>query len=76
MVDRHGGLNSEQTYCEQHFLSNVYQNPHGRYVVKLPVKEELIKKLGDSRSIAMSRFKGIENRLKRQPELQKQYKHQ
>lgn len=28
-------LTSEESYCEQHFLNNIYQNPQGRYVVKL-----------------------------------------
>lgn len=59
-------LTPEESYCEQHFLNNIYQNPQGRYVVKLSVRDQLIGKLGDSRSIAMSRFKGIEKRFKRQ----------
>ncbi|XP_029177719.1 uncharacterized protein LOC114945619 [Nylanderia fulva] len=67
-------LTPEESYCEQHFNSNIHQNPQGRYVVKLPIRDQLIDKLGDSRSIAMSRLKGIEKRFKRQPDLEEQYK--
>ncbi|XP_029162186.1 uncharacterized protein LOC114933775 [Nylanderia fulva] len=67
-------LTPEESYCEQHFISNIHQNPQGRYVVKLPIRDQLIDKLGDSRSIAMSRLKGIEKRFKRQPDLEEQYK--
>lgn len=73
-VGHSSNLTPDENYCEQHFLNNVYQNSQGRYVVKLPVREQLIDKLGDSRNIAVSRFRSLENRFKRQPELKEQYK--
>ncbi|XP_011858745.1 PREDICTED: uncharacterized protein LOC105556271 [Vollenhovia emeryi] len=72
-INNSENLTPEEKYCEQHFLDNVYQNPQGRYVVKLPVKNQLIDKLGESRSIATSRLKGLEKRFKRQPELKREY---
>lgn len=42
-------------------------------MVKLPIKEELINKLGDSRATALSRLKGLERRFARDPELKAQY---
>ncbi|XP_011860341.1 PREDICTED: uncharacterized protein LOC105557650 [Vollenhovia emeryi] len=72
-INNSENLTPEEKYCEQHFLDNVYQNPQGRYVVKLPVKNQLINKLGESRSIATSRLKGLEKRFKRQPELKGKY---
>ncbi|XP_025997196.2 uncharacterized protein LOC105199694 [Solenopsis invicta] len=63
----------EERYCERHFLNNVTQTPQGRYVVKLPVKEQIISRLGDSRSVAFKRLMGIERRFKRNPDLKAQY---
>lgn len=64
----------EENYVEQHFLSNTYRNLKGRYVVKLPVKQQVLCKLGDSKNTAMSRLRSLENRFKRQPELKRRYK--
>lgn len=63
----------EENLCKQHFLDNVSQNSQGRYVVKLPVKEHLINKLGDSRDIALKGLKSLENRFTRDPELRDKY---
>ncbi|XP_011706648.1 PREDICTED: uncharacterized protein LOC105461841, partial [Wasmannia auropunctata] len=63
----------EETYCEKHFLSHVSQNHDGRYIVSLPIRENVINKLGDSRGIALKRLKGIERRFKRDPALKIQY---
>lgn len=74
-INRSSNYNAEENYVEQHFLNNVRQNDRGRYVVKLPAKEELIGKLRESRNIAMSRLDSLEKRFKRQPEMKKQYEH-
>jgi len=42
-------------------------------VVKLPIREHLISKLGDSRNIALRRLKSLENRFTRDPELRDKY---
>lgn len=59
--------------CEEHFLNNVSQIPQGRYVVKLPIKEPEMRKLGDSRSIALNRLKGLKRRFQYDPTLKLQY---
>jgi len=53
--------------CEQDFLNNVRQNVEGRYVVKLPIKEDVVAQLGDSRSIALKRLMNLEQYFERDP---------
>ncbi|XP_071580995.1 uncharacterized protein [Temnothorax nylanderi] len=63
----------EEAICKKHFADNVFQNRSGRYVVKLPVKEHVMAKIGQSRNIAMKRLLAMERRFKRDPKLEEQY---
>ncbi|XP_018407213.1 PREDICTED: uncharacterized protein LOC108783203 [Cyphomyrmex costatus] len=65
--------NKDDAYCEEHFEANVDQNEQGRYIVKLPIKEELIGNLGSTRDIALRRLQGTERRFIRDPNLRDQY---
>ncbi|XP_018394544.1 PREDICTED: uncharacterized protein LOC108773282 [Cyphomyrmex costatus] len=67
--------NKDDAYCEEHFEANVGQNEQGRYIVKLPIKEELIGNLGSTRDIALRRLQGTERRFIRDPNLRDQYVH-
>ncbi|XP_011859066.1 PREDICTED: uncharacterized protein LOC105556582 [Vollenhovia emeryi] len=74
--DIHGNSGSytlEESLCEKHFLENVSRNNQGRYIVKLPLKENLINDLGDSRNIALNRLRGLERRFSRDPDLKERY---
>lgn len=73
VFDASKNLTCEESLCEKHFQANVSQTCEGRYVVKLPTREHLIDKLGDSRDVALKRLHGLEKRLKRDPELKSQY---
>ncbi|KYM81471.1 hypothetical protein ALC53_08066 [Atta colombica] len=42
-----------ENICEHHFLDNVSQNSQGRYTVKLPVREQMLNNIGDSRESAL-----------------------
>lgn len=42
-------------------------------MVKLPIKDKVINKIGDSREIAFKRLHSLEGRFKRDSELKKQY---
>lgn len=69
----HKSYTREERLCEKHFLDTVTRNPHGRYVVQLPLKPELIDNLGNSRDIALKRLHGLEKRFRRDPSLKRQY---
>lgn len=72
-IDRPVSYTIEEARCEKHFLNNVAQAPCGRYVVKLPVKEQVIGRLGDSEDIALKRLHALEKRFKREPTLKIHY---
>lgn len=63
----------EETACEEHFRRNVRRNSEGRYIVRLPLKEKVIENLGDNRRTAVRRFRMLEGRLGRDPQLSEQY---
>ncbi|XP_039311166.1 uncharacterized protein LOC120359023 [Solenopsis invicta] len=67
--------NKNDAYCEEHFLTNVSQDPHGRYVVRMPVRDHLIDKIGNSRDVALKRLRGVERRFSRDATLKEQYIH-
>jgi len=71
----HGAQNviSEDTYCEKHFKETHARNSQGRFIVKLPVKKNIIKDIGNSKDIALKRFLSLEKRLAREPDLKAEY---
>ncbi|XP_062704266.1 uncharacterized protein LOC134286638 [Aedes albopictus] len=64
----------EEAACEAHFRRTVSRSPEGRYIVRLPLKSDVLATLGDNRRSALRRFHLIENRLSRNPELGGQYR--
>lgn len=58
--------------CVEHFNRSVKRNDEGRFVVRLPLRDN-INTLGASRSIALKRFLSIENRFRSNPELKQKY---
>ncbi|XP_055589427.1 uncharacterized protein LOC129741706 [Uranotaenia lowii] len=64
----------EETACEEHFKQTTTRDTEGRFVVSLPKKPSIIRKLGESRDIAMRRFLGLEKRFMANPELKTMYK--
>lgn len=56
---------SEDIYCEKHFKETHARNSQGRFIVKLPVKKNIIKEMGNSKDIALKRFLSLEKRLAR-----------
>lgn len=67
-------LSEEEKACEKSFLENVQRNEEGRVVVTLPIKPDKLANLGESRDIAIRRFKALESRLIAQPRLYTEYK--
>ena len=62
----------EERRCEEHFKSTTTRLPEGRFVVKLPFKQET-PALGDSFVQAKRRLKGLLYRLNKDPILYKRY---
>lgn len=65
-------LSDEEQSCESHFLSTTKRDKNGRFVVNLPLKNNL-DQLDDCRSLALKRFLMLERRLERNPDLRLQY---
>lgn len=62
-----------EIYCEKFFSDTILRCENGRYMVRIPFKEEVLKKLHDNRRTALHRFRLIENRLGRDPRLATEY---
>ncbi|XP_062541495.1 uncharacterized protein LOC134209533 [Armigeres subalbatus] len=63
----------EEIACEEHFRRTFSRNPDGRYIVRLPVKEEVIVNLVDNRRTAIRRFRLLQTQLARNEELNQHY---
>jgi len=59
----------EENICERHFLYNISQNSQSKYTVKLPVREQMLNNIGDSRETILKRVRGIERRFKCDPKI-------
>ena len=63
----------EERICEKHFHENHTRNHDGRFIVRLPKKEDIFKNLGSSFDNAKRQFLSLERRLTSQPLLREQY---
>ncbi|XP_065088020.1 uncharacterized protein LOC135709555 [Ochlerotatus camptorhynchus] len=63
-----------EAYCEKFFSDTVFRCEDGRYMVRIPFKEEVLKKLENNKRTALHRFRLLENRLGRDPKLAIEYK--
>lgn len=63
----------EDRWCEEQFEKTHYRDDTGRYVVQMPIIEERLRELGDTREIAQRVFFSMERRLQRNPEWREKY---
>ncbi|XP_058456484.1 uncharacterized protein LOC131433894 [Malaya genurostris] len=63
----------EEQHCEAHFMKTHCRAPDGRYVVRLPIREEMLTSLGESFTVAKRRFLSIERKLISNSQLQLEY---
>ncbi|XP_038116778.1 uncharacterized protein LOC119768983 [Culex quinquefasciatus] len=63
---------SDVDECEKLFVETHRRLPSGRFVVRLPFRED-VSGLPDNRSLALRRFLLLERRLNREPSLKQQY---
>lgn len=64
--------NPEDTLCEKIFEETHSRDSSGRYIVRLPFRDET-PCLGESYSGALRRFHSLENRLEKHPDTREQY---
>ncbi|XP_048006727.1 uncharacterized protein LOC125242069 [Leguminivora glycinivorella] len=62
-----------ETQCEEHYKETHSRQEDGRYVVRLPFKDDHEKNLGNSRQIALQRLMHMEKRFANKPKFQKDY---
>ncbi|XP_011858863.1 PREDICTED: uncharacterized protein LOC105556386 [Vollenhovia emeryi] len=67
-------FSSEEVACETLFQQSTSRNEEGRFIIKLPVKDDVLSQLGESKQIAERRFFALEKRLSKQPEVYKEYR--
>ncbi|XP_058827074.1 uncharacterized protein LOC131687050 [Topomyia yanbarensis] len=67
------GWSPSERYCEEHFLKNTTRNSEGRYVVKLPKRDELLWQLKDNKYNATRRFFSLERSLGASPDKKAMY---
>ncbi|XP_062541979.1 uncharacterized protein LOC134209977 [Armigeres subalbatus] len=63
----------EEQDCERHFVKTFSRTEDGRYVVRLPKHVNFEQMLGNSREMALSRFRKQESQLERKPDMRLQY---
>ncbi|XP_076384582.1 uncharacterized protein LOC143263683 [Megalopta genalis] len=66
-------LSESEATCEQHFQNTTTRNTEGRYVVALPFNKNK-PKLGESDTQALKRLISLEQKFKRDSELEHQYR--
>lgn len=63
----------EERKCERHFAETYRRDEEGKFIVSMPIEEEQLRRLGESRDLAIKRFKNIERKFERQPQLKQEY---
>lgn len=63
----------EEKLCDEHFVKNTIRDKKGKFIVKLPLKDNAIY-LGKSYDIALRRFLALERRLSKCTEIYDQYR--
>ena len=66
-------LSPEDQYCEQLYANTVKKESDGRYVVKVPFKEEKLIELGESKQKAFAMLRSMERKFIKNPTLKADY---
>lgn len=72
-IENANNFTANEASCEEHFLNSITRNPQGRFIAKLPLNEQVVHKIGDTKATAMKRLLGLEKRFARDPNLKIQY---
>lgn len=71
--ERQNTRTPQKRFCEEHFAQTYKRDLEDRFIVTLPTRDEHLQKLGDSRDIALQRFKMLERKLGQKPRFKKEY---
>lgn len=72
-MDQKKSLTPDEQFAEDHFQRTVSRDTNGRYIVRLPLREELVSLMGDSYTPALRRFLSIEKKLATDSQLRQEY---
>ncbi|XP_062708095.1 uncharacterized protein LOC134288170 [Aedes albopictus] len=72
-LDHGRALTLDEQRCEDHFRRTVTRERDGRYVVRLPVRDDRLPYLGDAHQLAQRRLLSTERRFRTDPNLQQNY---
>lgn len=72
-ISKGTSLTDEEKYCESFFKQTMSRDDTGKFIVRIPFKPNL-SNVGDSYSVAKSRFNSLENRFNKDPMLKNTYK--
>ncbi|XP_065082351.1 uncharacterized protein LOC135704776 [Ochlerotatus camptorhynchus] len=64
---------AEEQRCEAHFVKTHTRNAEGRYVVRLPVRQEMLPLIGETWPMAARRFTAVEKRFRTDDALRTSY---
>lgn len=73
-IAENSDLSQDDQECLQFYNSTTKRREDGRYEVRLPMKLNLVEKLGESKSKAVAQFRQLEKKLIKQENLSKDYK--
>ncbi|KAF2900216.1 hypothetical protein ILUMI_05968 [Ignelater luminosus] len=65
-------LTTEEIACENHFRKNTIRDDAGRFIVKLPIKNDKLD-IADTRGTALKRFFSLERNLSKDPQKKREY---
>lgn len=63
----------EESLCEEYFCQTTRRDAQGHFIVKLSAKENELERLGETKSIAISRFYSLERKFRQQSGLKREY---
>lgn len=74
-VTKISSASENDEYCEELYQKTTFRQPDGRYVVRLPFRQDFPEKvfLGPSRHMALAQYLRMEKTLNKNPELKQQY---
>ncbi|XP_058448645.1 uncharacterized protein LOC131428617 [Malaya genurostris] len=71
--DHYKTYSAEEQQCETHFATRHIRNAEGRYMVRLPIRQEMLPLIGDTWATAARRLTAVEKRLRADVDLRNSY---